>query len=103
MRREVTIESLLPGEDLVKQGIDDLLHNRITDFSLLALIAAPRLRGLGIHVPDRPLPKPYEDALYERLERRRGTAAHSQYNSLIRRIVSYARALDREQSQAGSR
>jgi hypothetical protein len=42
----------------------------------------------------------YEQKLYERLEQRLGTAAHSYYYSLIRRIVSYAHALEREQSQA---
>jgi hypothetical protein len=33
------------------------------------------------------------------LEQRLGAAAHSYYNSLIRRIVSFARALEREQSR----
>jgi len=88
----------LPGEDLVQQGLADLAHDRITDCSLLILIAAPRLRRLGIEIPDRPVPKPYEHQLYARLEERLGAGAHSHYNSLIRRIVSYAHALEREQS-----
>src|SRR5437763_2227347 len=91
-------EPLLPGKELVEQGLVDLSQNRVTDFSLLVLIAAPRLRRLGIHIPDRPFPRPCEHQLYERLENRLGAAAHSYYNSLIRRIVSYARALEREQS-----
>jgi hypothetical protein len=93
------LEPLLPGEDLVTQGLADLAENRTTDSSLLVLIAAPRLRRLGIDVPDRPSPEPCEHLLYARLEERLGTAAHSHYNSLIRRIVSYARALEREQSR----
>ena len=92
-------EPLLPGKELVEQGLADLSQNRVSDFSLLVLIAAPRLRRLGIQIPDRPFPRPYEHQLYSRLDERLGTAAHSYYNSLIRRIVSYARALEREQSQ----
>ncbi len=89
----------LPGEELVKQGLADLALKQMTDFSLLVLIAGPRLGRLGIHIPEQPFPRPYEHQLYARLDARLGTAAHSYYNSLIRRIVSYAHALEREQSQ----
>ncbi len=92
-------EGRLPGQDLVEQGLMDLRAGQLTDCSLLVLIAAPRLERLGIRVPARSSPQPVEHALYERLEARLGAAAHSYYNSLIRRIVSYARALEREQSQ----
>jgi hypothetical protein len=90
----------LPGEDLIEQGLTDLAGNRMTEPALLVLIAAPRLKRLGIQVPDRSFPRPYEHQLYALIERRLGTAAHSYYNSLIRRIVSYARALEREQSRS---
>ena|SRR6266699_495993 len=90
-------EPLLPGEDLVQRGLADLAQDHLTELSLLVLIAAPRLRSLGLEIPDRPSPVPYEHVLYERLEERLGTAAHSHYNSLIRLIVSYARALERKQ------
>ena len=90
----------LPGEELVEAGLTDLAENRITEEALLVLIASPRLRDLGIVIPDRAYPKPYEHQLYDRLSERLGNAAHSYYNSLIRRIVSYARALEREKSQA---
>ena len=92
-------ENSLPGEDLVRQGLADLAENRLSDFSLLVLIAAPRLKRLGIVVPESDFAQPYEHSLYQRLEERLDTAAHSHYNSLIRRIVSYARALEREQSR----
>ena len=90
---------MLPGEELVQEGLADLAHDRITDLSLLVLIAAPRLKRLGIEIPDRPHSKPYEHELYDRLEERLGAGAHSYYNSLIRRIVSYARGLERELSR----
>ena len=91
--------ALLPGQELIEQGLADLSQDRLTDFSLLVLITAPRLRRLGMQIPDRPFPRPCEHQLYTLLEKRFGTAAHSHYNSLIRRIVSFARALEREQSR----
>ena len=94
-------ETSLPGEELVRQGLADLAKGEITESALLVLVASPRLRRLGINVPDANVTRPYEDRLYELLGKRLGNAAHSHYNSLIRRIVSYARALEREQSQRG--
>ena len=93
-----TTEALLPGSDLVQQGLADLRENRETELSLLVLIAAPRLRRLGIPVPERAFPWPYEHSLYARLNQRLGDAAHSYYNGLLRKIVSYAHALEREQA-----
>ena len=92
------LEGKLPGEDFVEEGLTDLAQGRITELALLVLIAGPRLRGLGIDVPERSFSQPYEHELYDRLEERLGSAAHSYYNSLIRRIVSYAHALERERS-----
>jgi hypothetical protein len=91
---------LLPGEDLVEEGLSDLAGRRVTDLSLLVLIGGPRLRRLGIAVPLVSARKPFEHQLYERLDRRLGAAAHSYYNSLIRRLVSYERALERELSRS---
>jgi hypothetical protein len=90
-----TGEALLPGQELVDEGIADLSHDRVTDAALLVLIAAPRLKRLGIPVPERHFPQPCEHLLYDRLNERLGDGAHSYYNSLIRRIVSFARALER--------
>jgi hypothetical protein len=98
MNREDSVASR-PGEELVQQGLSDLAANRTTDCSLLVLIAAPRLRRLGIAIPESTGRWPNEHALYARLDQRLGPAAHSYYNSLIRRIVSYARCLERERSR----
>jgi hypothetical protein len=89
---------LLPGGDLVCGGLEDLAHNRLTESALLVLIASPRLRALGLEIPVRQADTPFEHQLYSRLEERLGSGAHSQYNSLIRRIVSFARCLDRERA-----
>jgi len=99
MNREIDAGSL-PGEELVRQGLVDLIENRETEAALLVLIAAPRLKELGIEIPDPRFSRPFEHRLYTRLEERLGAAAHSYYNSLVRRVVSYARALERERSQS---
>ena len=81
---------VLPGEDLVARGTADLAHGVESIESLLVSIGAPRLRRLGIDVPD-PLPSP-EHRLYELLRSEHGDAAHSQYNALLRRLVSFERS-----------
>lgn len=98
-----TRQNLLPGGELVEQGMRDLAGRRVTDLSLLVLIASPRLKRLGHDIPAASVPKPYEHQLYARLEQRLGTGAHSYYNSLIRRVVSYEHALEREQSNSSQR
>ena len=97
-------EPALPGADLVAAGLDDLAQQRVTDCSLLVLIAGPRLKWLGVPVP-APGPeftRPYEHQLYDRLAQRLGDGAHSHYNSLIRRSVSFARALEQSRSRQES-
>ena len=95
---EESPDDLLPGSDLVQEGLADLQKGKMSESALVLLIASPRLRGLGIRVPQIEQSQPFEHQLYERLEERLGAGAHSHYNSLIRRIVSYARALERERS-----
>src|SRR5262245_16346358 len=89
----------LPGEELVRAGLAGLAEGRESDRALLVLIAAPRLRRLGFQIPDRAASEPYEHQLYARLNQRLDAGAHSYYNSLLRRIVSYARGLERELSR----
>ncbi len=93
-------DSSLPGHDLVEQGLADLANEQLSDSALLVLIAGPRLKRLGILVPHKRFERPFEHLLFERLEERLGAGAHAYYSSLLRRIVSYAHALEREQSQS---
>jgi hypothetical protein len=81
---------MLPGTDLVQRGVEDLGAGRESAEALLVSIGAPRLRSVGIDVP-RPIPSP-EHKLYLLLARTKGNAAHSAYNALIRRLVSFERA-----------
>jgi len=80
----------LPGADLVARGIEDLLAGRETADALLVSIGAPRLRSIGIDPPCA-IAEP-EHKLYLLLAREKGDAAHSAYNALVRRLVSFERA-----------
>jgi hypothetical protein len=81
----------LPGQDLIEQGLDDLTAGAETAAALLVSIGAPRLRQLGVAVAN-PIPGS-EHRLYELLSRADSDSAHSRYNALIRRLVSFERAL----------
>jgi hypothetical protein len=82
----------LPGEELVTRGIADLQHGRRTIEALLVSIGTHRLRALGLPVAD-PIPDP-ERSLYDLLSEESGDGAHSRYNALVRRLVSYERAAE---------
>lgn len=88
----------LPGADLVERGIDDLGAGRESDAALLIAMAAPRLRRLGLDVPDPPPGRPAH-LLYDRLARRNPRTAHSHYNALVGRMASYARAAEHARSR----
>jgi len=85
-----TIDMSLPGADLIRQGLDDLGAGSETAEALLVSIGAPRLQTLGIPVAD-PIDSP-EHRLYKLLAKERGSAGHSAYNALVRRLVSFERA-----------
>ena len=82
----------LPGGDLVREGLEDLRNGRETAPALLVAIGAPRLRRLGFVVPES-VEDP-EHRLYALLVRIEGDAAHSRFNALIRRLVSFERAAE---------
>ena len=81
-----------PGSEIVTQGVLDLERGEESIEALLISIGAPRLERLGIHVP-RPLPAP-EHRLYQRLAAEDADAAHSRYNALVGRLVSFERAAE---------
>jgi len=94
----VGVQPELPGADLVARGLADLYAGQASQDALLVSIASPRLRRLGIEVPQLPkrviggVPEPYEHRLYDVLSNEDRARAHSRYNALLRRMVSYARA-----------
>jgi hypothetical protein len=87
----VTIDGL-PGAELIRKGLDDLAEGVESAEALLVSIGAPRLVRLGIAV-ESPIPSA-EHRLYELLSDDDPDAAHSRYNALIRRLVSFERAAE---------
>jgi hypothetical protein len=81
----------LPGHDLVAAGLEDLARGEESVSALLVSIGAPRLRALGIAI-SRTIPNP-EQRLYLLLAETGGDSAHGRYNALLRRLVSFERAL----------
>ena len=69
--------------------------------ALLVAIASPRLRHLGFHLPaDNSMPQRPEHQLYTLLSKDDERNAYSRYNALIRRLVSFERAMEFEQARA---
>lgn len=82
-----------PGGDLIEAGLRDLASSRSSLAADLVLIGGPRLRRLGFDVPSNH-PAGAEHRLYLRLVAEDSRTAHSRYNALIRRLVSFERAAE---------
>lgn len=82
----------LPGSDLVHAGVRDLERGEESVEALLVSISAPRLAELGYDV-SAALEGP-ERRLYGRLHAEDPDGAHSRYNALLRRLVSFERAAE---------
>jgi hypothetical protein len=83
----------LPGGDLVQEGIGDLARGIESIPALLVSIGAPRLRRIGLPVPVTKISSP-EHRLYELLAESDPDSAHSRYNALLRRLVSFEDAAE---------
>jgi hypothetical protein len=85
----------LPANDLITAGLRDLEDRRETIAALLVSIGSPKLRSLGMNIPDIPAPfaSHPEHRLYDLLATDNPNSAHSRYNALIRKLVSFERAL----------
>jgi hypothetical protein len=77
-----------PGGELIDLGLAALAANQETVESLLVSIGATRLRLAGIPVPNTAFSSP-ERRLYDRLALEDSDSAHSRYNALVRRLVSF--------------
>ena len=84
---------MLPGEEFIEQGISDLRNGRETISALLVAIGSPRLRRIGLDIPPFNIDSP-EHRLYLMLSAENPDGAHSQYNALIRRLVSFEQAAE---------
>jgi len=91
-----SVSSDLPGHELISDGLIDLAEGRESESGLLVAMAAPRLTALGFDVPDGGGERP-SHRLYELLAET-DQGAHSRYNALVARVVSFARAAEHASS-----
>lgn len=82
----------LPGYELYSQGVKDLKEGKETIAAYVVAIGAPRLRQLGLDIPEISFPNP-EHGLYQFLAKSEPASAHSRYNAFIQRLVSFERSL----------
>jgi hypothetical protein len=82
----------LPGAELIEKGIADLASGTESVEALLVSVGAPRLAALGLQLPSTF--SSAEHRLYSLLGRSDPDSAHSRYNALIRRLVSFERAAE---------
>jgi hypothetical protein len=82
-----------PGGELIVEGIADLGAGRVTIAALLVTIGADRMRRAGLEIPHHEVEDP-EIRLYQMLAASDSDSAHSRYNALIRRLVSFERAVE---------
>ena len=87
------VNEALPGKEFIEKGIEDLSRGVESVASLLVSIGAPRLRRLGMAIPEKTIDSP-EHRLYELLSQSDPDSAHSRYNALVRRLVSFERAAE---------
>lgn len=89
----------LPGEPLIREGMEHLAQGRVSVPACLVVIALPRLHraGLAQHLFAGAFADP-ELRLY-RMLRGEGGDAYARYNALLRQLISFERALDQRSPQ----
>lgn len=85
----------LPGGERMLQGLQDWRDGRTTINSCLVVIAFGKFRAAGLVSGEAPFAEA-ELVLYDLLKKE-GHNAYGRYNSLIRELVSFGRALARAQ------
>lgn len=84
----------LPGEDLVESGVADLLAGRDTPAAALVSMARSRLGAVGVDVPRAADGEPAGHRLYSLLAEEDRATAHTRYNALLGRLVSFVQAAE---------
>ncbi len=88
----------LPGGERMLQGLQDWREGRTTVNSCLVAIAFGKFHAAGLVSGEAPFPEA-ELVLYDLLKKE-GQNAYGRYNSLIRELVSFGRALTRKTQAA---
>lgn len=84
-----TFDPRLPGAELVAPGLADLAAGRLTKEAMLVAMASHRLRSLGLSVAPVMIKEP-RLRLYALLAAEDPLDAHTRFNALVGRIVSFA-------------
>jgi hypothetical protein len=93
----------LPGQDLVRRGLEDLSRGTHSVEALTLALASGRLRRCGLALPpESALPPDRELALYALL-RAGGGDAYARYNGLRRELDSFLAALEARRRRAQER
>jgi len=91
--------SELPGAEIVQSGIADANAGHLSIAALLVAIGAPRLVAAGLEIPknlttvDNPNVKLYNEI------NKTSHDTYQEYNSLIRRLVSFEENLERSNNR----
>ena len=93
--RASAVRDRFPGDDLINQGLTDLGAGEETIAALLVAMARPRLRQLGIDVPESRLDSSGR-RLYTLLEQIDAGDAQARYNALLTRVVAYCQAREQD-------
>jgi hypothetical protein len=88
----------LPGGERMLRGLEDWRGGRTTIDSCLVVIAFGKFRAAGLVSGEAPFEQA-ELVLYDLLKKE-GHNAYGRYNSLIRELVSFGRALTRKTQAA---
>ena len=92
-----TVDDLqaLPGSEIVLPGLADLEAGRDTIDAAAVQVAARRLRAEDLQVPPRaPDAEEPGHLLFRRISESGQPNPHSRYNAILRRVDSFARALE---------
>ena len=88
-----------PGYELIEQGLKDISQNKSSIYSALLFSAKTRLGSLGVAVGGIAPADPSME-LYRLLDIEFGDGAHSKFNALNRRLISFMKSMEKDQSYA---
>ena len=98
----IEVDPGLPGAEIVAQAFADWERHEVTSAVLGVTIIAPRLRLFGFEVFDLELEETPELLLYSRLSEEQTLDPYSAYNAMLRRLFSFAAAVEAEYFRARS-
>lgn len=93
----------LPGAELIRDGVRDLLNGRATVPALVVSVARQRLARAGVLRDSAPVVAAEPERELYRLLLAEGGDAYSRYNALMRELASFVSALDARSQRAARR